>query len=247
MLNLLKSAAPLSKEQHGKTYLETGQGYNFARDMSFVPTVVSELPQLISDYTVAFLEREGKIALVALLGLKEGENLYLNADGSWAADYVPALFRQYPFAAMLAGEGDKRKGILCIAENFSGLNSKGKGIALFDESGAASQLVEAAQKMATSLANGALRTETFCANLQKHNLLRPMRASFKSSSGEERRISGILAVDRTALDVISAKALKELQASGDLEFIYLHLASMQNLRKMGTRISATAAKSEKLN
>ncbi|GGE52062.1 SapC family protein [Actibacterium pelagium] len=239
MLNLLKNAAPLSKEQHSETYLETGMGYDFTKGMAFVPTLVTEIPNLISDYALAFVEKGGNVALVALLGLKEGENLYLNADGTWAADYVPAVLRQYPFAAMMGGEGQERRGVLCIAEDFPGINTEGKGVALFGEDGEASDLVTSAQKMVTEFASGALRTKAFNAELQKHELLKPMRAILKNTSGEERRISGLLAVDRTALKELPAEDLKALQDSGALELIYLQLASMKNLRELASRIGET--------
>ena len=88
MLQLLKNAAPLSKEQHCKTYLETGLGYDFARDMSFVPVLANEVPSLVSRYSLAFLEREGKVALVALLGLKKNENL---SSWPWALSWPTAF------------------------------------------------------------------------------------------------------------------------------------------------------------
>lgn len=236
MLNLLKSAAPLSKEQHGTTYLETGLGYDFARDMSFVPVLASEVSDLIHDYTLAFLEKDGKTILVALLGLKGGENLYLKADGSWAADYVPVLLRQYPFAAMFGGSGEDRRGILCLVEDYQGVNTEGKGVPLFNEKGEVTQLVETAQKLVSEAASGALKTEAFCKKLQESGLLKPIRVALKSNAGDERNISGISGVDRNALNELSPKALKELQKNGALELIYQHLFSLRNLHSLASRI-----------
>jgi hypothetical protein len=236
MLNLLKNAAPLSKEKHSATYLETGLGYDFARELSFVPVLISEIPNLIPHYTLAFLEKDGKTVLVALLGLKEKENLYIKMDGTWAVDYVPALLRQYPFAAMFGGSSKDRRGILCLVENYPGVNTEGKGVPLFNKDGEASQLVEIAQKLVSEGANGALETEAFCKRLKESGLLKPIRVDLKNSAGDQRRISGILGVDRNALNELPAEALKELQMNGTLELIYQQLLSLRSLRELASRI-----------
>jgi hypothetical protein len=237
MQALFQKAAPLSKEQHGDAFLETGKGYDFAKNLSFVPAFVTEFPDLVSDYTLAFLQKGEKVGTVALLGLKEKENLYIKADGSWAAAYVPAMLRQYPFAAMV---GDDRR-ILCIAEDCPGLNKSGKGTALFGEDGEISNFVARAQKLVSGFADGGLKSEAFCLRLKELGLLSPMKAVLKSDKGEERRISGIYVVKREALDRLSAYTLKELQSNGMLELIYLHLLSLRNLRGLAARVSSKEA------
>jgi len=231
---LFQKAVPFSKEQHGDAFLETGKGFDFAKDLSFVPALVTEFPDLVSDYTFAFLQKGEKIGTVALLGLKEKENLYIKADGSWAAAYVPAMLRQYPFAAMV---GDDRR-ILCIAEDCPGLNKLGKGTALFGDDGEVSDFVARVQKLVSGFADGGLKSEAFCARLKELGLLSPMKAVLKNETGEERRISGIFVVKKEALDKLSADTLKELQSNGMLELIYLHLLSLRNLRGLAARISS---------
>ena len=200
MQKLFKKVAPLSKERHSDTFLETGTGYDFAREMSFVPAVVIEFSDLVSDYTFAFIEKGSdpnnyfveEVGVVALLGLKEKENLYIKADGSWAADYVPAMLRQYPFAAMIGKEGGEERRILCIAEDCPGINTSGKGVPLFGEDGEISEFAVRAQKLVSGAASGGLQSEAFCKRLKELELLSPIKAVLKNETGEERRISGIL-------------------------------------------------------
>ena len=241
MQELFQKAAPLSKEQHSGSFLETGTGFDFARSMSHVPVLVTEFPDLVSDYIVAFLQSGDKVGVVALLGLKEGENLYLKPDGSWAVKYVPALLRQYPFAAMV---GEERRG-LCIAEDCPGLNTSGKGTALFGEDGEVSEFVVKVQKLVSSVASAGVRSEAFCARMKELDLLKPIKAVLKDEAGKERRISGLQVINKEALSGLPAKTIKELQANGMLEAIYAHLLSLRNLRDLAARVSVQDK--EKLN
>jgi hypothetical protein len=234
MQELFQRAAPLSKEQHRDAFLETGTGYDFARSISFVPALLSEFPDLVSNYTLAFLQKGEKVGVVALLGLKENENLFVEADGSWAVDYVPAMLRQYPFAAMV---GEERQ-MLGIAEDCPGLNTSGKGKALFGADGEISEFVVRVQKLVSGLASAGVQSEAFCARMKELELLSPIKAVLKNDIGEERRISGIHVVNREALNNLPAETLKDLQLHGMLEGIYLHLLSLRNLRNLSARVSS---------
>lgn len=234
---LFKNTVPLSKEKHKDTYLETGLGYDFARELSFVPALVSEFPDLISDYPIAFIEHGEKVGVVALLGLKENENLFVSTDGSWGANYTPAMLRQYPFVAMVGGPENKKPGLLCIAEDHPGVNTSQKGIALFNEDGELSEFASRVQGMVSKITSDGLKSEQMCKRLKELDLLTPIHAVMKSEGGEERRISGIQVVNRKALNDLPAETLKEMQQSGMLELTHLHLLSLKNLRSLATRIS----------
>ncbi|WP_137700735.1 SapC family protein [Marimonas lutisalis] len=240
---LLKQAVPLTQERHGKTFIDPVKGYGFAREMTFVPVLSREFGDLASDYVVAFIKTGEDVRSVALLGLAEGENLYLAEDDSWKAAYVPAMLRQYPFVAMM--DKGSENGVLAIAEDYAGLNKDGQGEPLFDWEGRPGDLVSRAQKFVADVAQGALRTEAICARLADLDLLSPIRVELKNAKGEARRIGGVMVVDRKKLNALDAETLHDLQQSGMLEAIYEHLHSMRNLRSLAERI--TPAPSGALN
>lgn len=233
--SLFSNSVPLTKEQHGEMSIETGTGYDFAQKMSVVPVLARELHRAVFEYPIAFMQQGENVAAVALLGLQEDQNLFVSDDGSWSVDYVPALLRHYPFAVALGKEGDK--GILCLSMDHPGLNSKGKGVALFEKEGGLSTFTKQVQKAIGDAAVEARKTEAFCAKLEEFGLLKPIGATLKNKSGKEWRISGILAVDRSALAGLALDRLDTLHKSGYLELIYQHLLSLHNLRGLAEMAS----------
>jgi hypothetical protein len=67
-------------------------------------------------------------------------------------------------------------------------------------------------------------------------LLDPMQAQLKLGSGQEMSIGGFMVVNRERLKEVSADKLAELATVDELELIYLHLQSMQNVADLGRRI-----------
>lgn len=235
---LMKSAVPLSPERHGQSFVQPSSGYGFASDISLAPVLVREFGDLVGEYPIAFVVGDEGPRAVALLGLADNENLFLNAAGDWDARYVPAMLRQYPFMAIL--DRDKGRGILAIAEDYQGLNTSGMGMSLFESDGSPGELVRNAQNFVTEVTQNALKTESFCTELAKRDLLSPIKAELKNPAGMTRRISGLHTVDRQKLAALSADDLRDMMASGAMEAIYLHLSSLRNLRRLAERISADA-------
>jgi hypothetical protein len=62
------------------------------------------------DLLIVFAGNDAKDAgPVALLGLRQNENLYVDAEGQWAANtYVPAFVRRYPFVLAEKPDGTGR-------------------------------------------------------------------------------------------------------------------------------------------
>jgi hypothetical protein len=232
--SLLKNAVPLSEERHGDHFLNPVKGYAFARDIPVVPALAREFADLAGDYVIGFMQTPDGVRAVALLGLGDGENLYLEQDGSWRVAYVPAMLRQYPFVAMV--QKGQSNGVLGIVEDYEGLNKNGQGAPLFDEDGRPGGLVSRAQSFVADVAQGALRTDAICARLADLGLLASIRADIRNKAGQGRRITGVMAVDRKAFEALDGDTLKTLQGEGALEAIYQHLASLRNMRKLAERI-----------
>ncbi|MBW0158068.1 SapC family protein [Sedimentimonas flavescens] len=235
--SLLADAVPLTPERHGSYSLATGEGYAAFRTMNVVPVLVDEFAALAHDYVIGFLKQGDGFAPAALLGLAENENLYVGADGRWKAEYVPAILRQQPFVARRSKDG--KKGVLCISESHPGLNTEGEGAPLFDEDGRPGDLVSRAQQFVSRVAQGALRTESFCARLADLNLLSPIRTEMKRADGTVRAMRGVFAINREALDKLPAKVLGAMQKDGSLEAIHLHLYTLRNLNSLANRIQTS--------
>ncbi len=233
-VSFFDGTVPLSKDVHRELHLETGLGYGFAKKLTSVPVLTAELPELIKYYPVAFLEKNETVCLAALVGLQEEKNLFVSGDGTWSADYTPLILRLYPFLARLATVDDEKTGFLHIAENHPGLNKEAKGVALFNESGELSEFTSKIQSMASQFARNSLASQVICDRIKELELLSTMRAEIKNEAGEGCRVSGFQIVSREKLNGLEPEALKNLQKSGALEAIYLHLLSLRNLRALAS-------------
>lgn len=239
---IFSDVAPLSKEAHGDWSLQMEGGYGFARQMSAVPLVLREMPAAAREFPIIFAREGDGIKLFAILGLKKGENLFVQEDGRWGGSYVPAVLRQYPF--VIGRVKDSDRALLSIDQGYAGFNQKGEGEALFEgksetlfgENGAASELVTKARDFAEDFAKSSVLTGRFCKTLKDLDVLSPMRITLAGPDGEKREIDGLQTVDRDKLKALPGDKVKELLESNSMELIFLHLQSLGNLRSLASRI-----------
>jgi hypothetical protein len=229
-----QNVVPVSKERHANWSVQRSDGYQFARDVNSVPLTAVEIPHAAREYTVIF-QGQGVPTPVALLGIEKGQNIYLGDDGGWAARYVPAFIRRYPFLFALSSDGKNLT--LCVDESFSGCNQEGRGDAFFDEKGERSPYLAGVLEFLTDYQSQFGRTETYCKKLQDLGLLEAMEAKFKVGGDEERTLSGFHAVKRERLKTLSGEKLADLAKTDELELTYAHLGSMSNFSGMLARLA----------
>jgi hypothetical protein len=104
---IFSDVAPLSKEAHGDWSLQMEGGYGFTRHLSAAPLVLREMSAAAREYPIVFAREGDGIKPFAILGLKKGENLFVQEDGRWGGSYVPALLRQYPFVIGRVKDSDQ--------------------------------------------------------------------------------------------------------------------------------------------
>ena len=234
-LLIYETAVPVSSSRHGKHSVEVGKGFAFSRKVNSVPLMAVEFPQAAAEYPVVFAQSGDAVVPVVILGARQNENLYLADDDSWRADYLPAFIRRYPF--VFSPSDDGQTFTLCVDEAFPGLNTEGRGQALFNEDGKHTEYVDTVLKFLQEYRLQFMRTEAFCKKLKELDLLEPMQAQFTLPSGEKMSLTGFLAVDRKRLKALAAETLHELAASDGLELIYLHLQSLRNFNAIKNRLA----------
>ena len=88
---------PLDAKEHKDLGLKTNFGLGFTKDVNAVPINMIEMPQICHFYPIGFAPDESATP-VAIVGLRDNENLFLNEKNEWEADtYIPAYIRRYPF------------------------------------------------------------------------------------------------------------------------------------------------------
>lgn len=219
---------PLSAERHHDLFVETEHYPPQTQALNAVPIVVSEFPKAASCHVLAFT-RVSQIVPVVLLGLQNGQNLFMSSDGKWKTDYVPAFLRQYPF--VLAGRHDKRNLTMCIDEAAPGLNREGRGQRLFDISGERTDYLDQVVEFAEAYQRDYARTIRLSERLSELDLIEDMSVKI-DKGGQQSRLTGFGVVSRERLNALSDNDIAELQRSGALELVYHHLASLENFSKL---------------
>ncbi|WP_122466109.1 SapC family protein [Brevundimonas lutea] len=220
---------PLSVEAHGKLGVNAlDNPYAFVGQTNMVPLTVTEFAPAALNYPVVFLGDAR--APVAIMGLNQNTNLFVEANGAYRADaYLPAFVRRYPF--VFATQEDQGRMVLCI-DREAPMVSEGGETALFAD-GKPTPFTENAMKFCTDFEQERRRTESFVKLLQEHNLLTVREFNYTprnadGSAGQPQKVAEFYGVSEEKLNALSADTFKTLRDNGALGQIYAHLMSLQN-------------------
>jgi hypothetical protein len=233
-LLIYETVVPVMFANHRHSSVDIGRNFAFSSKINSVPLTAIEFRDAQSDYPIVFAGNKEGVMPAVILGLREGENLYLSHDGKWDARYIPAFVRRYPFVFAKSEDGERFN--LCIDEQFSGFNGDGRGERLFTDDGKPTTYVENILKFLQEYQLQFHRTERFCKKLLELDLLEPMHAQVEMNSGEKYSLGGFMAVNREKLKELSGDKLAELAKTDELELIYLHLQSMRNFSALKDRL-----------
>jgi hypothetical protein len=235
-----KKPVPLNRETHRKTrFKPMAEGFRFAAGSTSVPLGLVEFAPAAVEYPVVFLVREnGDGSPLVLTGLRENENLFVDADNRWNADYVPAFVRRYPFALYEQQGSDDM--LVMIDESAPGFNAE-DGLPLFEEDGKESPFLAQALEFVDFFKGEGPRTRAFVATLKKHDLLIARSIDLRMPDGSTMAMEGFHVVDEERLAKLSDATMLELVRSGDLGLIHAHLLSLNNVSKLLRRLEARLA------
>lgn len=233
------TVVPVTRDKHARTALKPTGKYDFARQTNSVPLVAGEFAMTAMHYAIVFGQGGGGAIPAALLGGRDNENVFVAADGSWSVPYVPAFIRRYPF---VFGADEKNETFtLMIDETFEGLNESGKGERLFDADGEQTAFLKNTMTFLSEYQGQVQATQAFARKLTDLGLLEGAEAHLPTPAEPERRLGGFLIVSREKLRALPAEKLAELNATGELELIYIHLLSLSNLQRLQEKMAARPA------
>lgn len=237
-LLIYERAVPVTPADHRNVSIKAGKDYGFASAVNSVPLTVVEFELACSEYPILFTG-EGRDAMPAvLLGVRDRENLHVDANGEWVGKYIPAFVRRYPFVFSSA---DGSTFTLCIDESYPGVNRRGRGERLFDADGARTQYLQNVLNFLQAYQAQFEATRAFCRRIVDLDLLEPMQAQFALRNGEKLSLGGFKIVSRDRLKKLPGDELSRLATSGDLDLIYAHLHSQRYFAATAERVPQAPA------
>jgi hypothetical protein len=214
--------APLDAKAHVKLGLEENFGFGFTNTANAVPINLIEMPQVCHYYPIAF-SPDGNATPVAILGLRDSENLFLNADNSWVENsYIPAYIRRYPFIFSELPDSDQLT--LCVDMNDDIVSEKGAQ-RFFDDEGKATDLANNALEFCKSYHAAAQQTMEFSKAIAEADILVDREAQLNVTGNKRINFSGFKIIDEEKLSKLDDKVFLEWRAKGWLPFLYAHLLS----------------------
>lgn len=200
-------------------------------DVMVAPTFPDEFRDLQAHYPVVFRVEGDHVQPLALLGLQQGRNLFLDASG-WDAHHVPLALQRQPF--LIGGQG--ASATIHVDLDHPRARS-GQGEPLFLAHGGIAPHLQRVQEILQRLRDGIALLPAFVSALQTHALLEPFTLDLRLDDGQPHRLSGFHVIDEARLRALDGPAIGALHAAGHLEPVYMAIASLSRLRDLIDRMN----------
>ena len=221
----------LSPSQHANKHYLPRQGYFFAADQQAVPILLAELSKPLPHYPIAFIQQENTYQPVALTGLGDGQNLYVNHDGKWLASYVPAFLRSHPFRLLTA---ENKQQVMCIQEDH--LVDDSQGHPLFDSEGNLTKPVQETLNFLNECEKNRRVTQAASIALDKAGVIEKWPLQVKQAEGQEPvPVDGLHRISEKILNELDAETFAGLRSHGALALAYAQLFSMNQIDQLAER------------
>ena len=236
-----KQIVPLYKNNK-VTLPAPGTVPDFCKQLNAIPVSYTEFSVACRDYPLVFTSGdEGQTyAPVAVLGLTNGENLFL-AEGGWEKNvYVPAYVRRYPFcmARVTLDNVEQADRLICVEKAFLDDN----GEPMFDAEGKALPKWQPIEKLLQEYEADLERSREMSGILSDYALLEPFSMQAQTKAGAAMNLTGMFRVDEKKLEFLNASQHKNLIKKGVMGRIYAHLISLDNFaRLLDRKVNKTQA------
>ena len=234
-----RNPEPLDKIRHKGLGVAEKGSFSFASHANAVILTAMEFALASRSYPIFFTTGDEPLP-VALLGLRNQENLFVR-DGKWAESaYIPAYIRRYPFAFL---ESPNRKTLTLCIDVESDAVVRDSATKFFDQIGEPSEFTRKALEFCRSFQAQYSQTRELGALLKRHELLVSRQADITLPTGDKTAVRDFLMVDETRLNALGDGVFLEFRKAGLLPPIYFHLMSLANLRDLAERMARMSASS----
>jgi len=232
---------PVSSARHRDWSVRPSHKFSFASKANSVPLMAVEFVAAAHEYPIVFTLDDNNVAMpLVVLGFDADRSLYVRADGSWDAKYVPAFIRRYPFIFSASDDGQTLT--LCIDEAYEGLDrDMNDGQRLFSDDGDRTPYLERMLEFVNQYQGEHQRTVALGKILGDLDILQASEAKFAFNDGKEHALRGFYCVSREKLKQLGPKKLQQIFANDLLELIYLHLYSLRNFEELILRSTTEQA------
>ncbi len=224
---------PLTKEKHAKFGVkQVEKPFNFMATQHFVPLTAPEFGAASASMPIIFAGEER--SPLAVMGIRSGENLFVN-DGKFEIDfYLPAFARRYPF--VLAGDNANDRFVVCVDEKAECVTDK-KPEQLFFDKDDTTQFTKEAFEFLQNFERDRQATQRMVDEFKALDLFESKEMNFQGNNADgtpapRQKIADYFAVSEEKLKALPADKLAEFTKNGYLAVAYAHLISLGNWQRL---------------
>jgi len=224
---------PLSKDKHGTYGVKAvDKPFAFMEKNHFVPLTAREFSAATGSYPIIFAG--SNYAPLAVMGVRQEDNLFVN-DGVFNPDfYLPAFARRYPF--VLAGDENNDRFIVCIDEDADCI-AKEKPTTMFFEGEEASKFTKDAFEFLQAFERDRQATDSMVNRFKELDLFEKKEMNFQGqnpdgSAAQPQKIADYFAVSAAKMAELDDKLLAEFTKNGYLAAAYAHIFSLSNWQRL---------------
>ena len=225
----------LNSGQHGNMKIRRIDNAPAMGTAHAIPATVDEFALLQRHYPIVF-STGGEPVPLALMGLNEGTNAFLDKDGlpHDQSLYIPAYLRRYPFLlARLRPDSDELS--LCFDPKSGAIGEFEDGEPLFNGT-EPSDATKAVLAFCEQFETAGQRTSAFIQELKKSDLLMDGEVAIQPEGAPQPFVyRGFRMVDEEKLRELRGDELRKMNQSGMLALIYAHLFSLSQIREVFSR------------
>ena len=227
-LAMQKKPELLNNITHKDLRVITSRGAKWGDAVMSCFATPDEFRSLQAHYPIVFQKNaEGQFQPLALLGLQDGQNLFLGSDG-WNAQYLPLAMQREPF---MIGVADDELRML-VDTTSPRISTGAEGEAVFLPQGGNTDFLERANSILKTLHEGIQATPEFVQALVAHNLLEPFVLDVERPDGSHGRLVGMYTIHEERLAALDSNTIAQLHQADYLQPIYMAVASMSNLHTL---------------
>lgn len=232
---LYNQLEPISSQVHGTQKVRGMDALPALSTTHAVPVTVDEFALAQRHYPIIFSVGEESVPL-ALMGLNEGVNTYVDAQGRPLEQnvYMPAYLRRYPFLlARLRQDSDELS--LCYDPTSGAVGDHADGQALFNGD-QPSEATKAVLQFCEQFEEAGQRTGLFMQELKRLGLLMDGEVAIQPEGATQPFVyRGFQMVDEEKLRELRGDELRKINQNGLLPLIYAHLFSLGQVREVFAR------------
>ncbi len=230
--NIYQKPIFLNSVHHKLVKVAPVSNYKFARELNSVLVVGQEFLEAAKYFPLVFTkEQDGSVIPVAILGLRNNENLFIEEDGKWRLGiYIPIYFRRYPFI-LASNKSQDGAFTVCVDSTYEGFDSK-DGLQLFDEGGNQTEEFKKTVELLRNYQSQFESTKNMLKILEEYKLFKEVSANITLPAGEKIGLGGLTMVDEEAMFKLEDEKIIKLFRLGYFSLIYAHLYSLSNFRSL---------------